>query len=337
MAEKVPGKLLAKGGIRKVDKHVSKPILHQFCGSYNSGKATLAMRLSQKAADCDIRYVIHMRDNYTLEYARLNPDTMAVPTMEIDDVVCTDSMDLCKYLMEHYPGPGDQEVVAAGKKEEMMAWVDFAASWDEYMFTYGNMSENQATMPNEIRLINLRSYLNQCLTEQPSDMDFLVNAYVNKIAGINNMMRAQVTGTQKENDLKENRVLLDRVLARANELAGQHSSGFLFGEKLTTGDVFFLPILRIFFMVKPEMFDEVFQTCPNLKGYWERAQAHPDVEAGLMTYVRKTHMAWAMLKCNVPGIILGYKLGLSKAPKLPDDIEKRITDATEMKWQQLRG
>merc|ERR1711920_858889 len=99
-----------------------------------------------------------------------------------------------------------------------------------------------------------------------------------KIAGITNMRRSQVAGAQKEQDLEENQALLDRVLCRANDLAGQHPAGFLFGDKLSTGDVFFLPILRIFWVVMPAKFDEVFAKYPNLRCYWTRALAHPDVE-----------------------------------------------------------
>ncbi len=56
-----------------------------------------------------------------------------------------------------------------------------------------------------------------------------------------------------------------------------------------------------------------------------------------MTYVRKKHIAWAMLTMLVPKTIMAYKLGLLKAPKIPDEIEKRITDASEEKWSKIRG
>jgi len=251
MTATAPAKLLATGGIRTVEKHVSKPVVYQFPVSFNSGKATLAMQLSQKADEAEIRYVLHMRDNYTPEYVRLNPDTMAVPTMEIDDKVCTDSMDLCKYLMDNYPGPGDQEVVASGRQAEMMDWVNFAAAWDEYMFTYGHMDPGSADMANAIRLENLRIYLDQVLTEKPADVDFLVNCYIKKITGITTMRRAQETGADKEKALEENKVILHRVLARGNDLVGKHPGGFLFGDKLTTADVYFLPIFRIFQLSVP--------------------------------------------------------------------------------------
>eukprot|EP00440_Ansanella_granifera_P036562 gb/GFBE01039666.1/.p1 GENE.gb/GFBE01039666.1/~~gb/GFBE01039666.1/.p1 ORF type:complete len:155 (+),score=32.62 gb/GFBE01039666.1/:1-465(+) len=153
--DNVPAKLLATGGMRTATTRVDKPVLYVFCGSFNSGKASLAMQISQKRSGCEVKEILHMRDNYTPEYARINPDTMAVPTLQIDDKVCTDSFDLCKYLLEHYPGPGDQEVVAAGRKAEMMAFVELVASWDEYMFTYGNISETMADTVNQIRLANL--------------------------------------------------------------------------------------------------------------------------------------------------------------------------------------
>merc|ERR1712050_214779 len=124
------------------------------------------------------------------------------------------------------------------------------------------------TMMNEVRLANLRIYLGQVLREQPADKDALVNAYVNKIAGISNMKRAHDEGAQKEQDLRDNKNLLHRVLARGNELVGA-TNGFLFGPKLTTSDAFFAPIIRIFVMLAPEGWttEDVFKLYPNLRGY----------------------------------------------------------------------
>ena len=145
---KVPVRLLATGGSRIVSRHVERPVLYQFIGSFNSGKATLAAQLSSKSSDFDIRFTLHMRDNYTIEYARLNPDTMAVPTMEIDNRVCTDSYDMIMYLFDNYPGAGDVEAQKAGKRAEMLQFVDMAREWDEYMFTYGHMGEANSEMAN---------------------------------------------------------------------------------------------------------------------------------------------------------------------------------------------
>ena len=45
----------------------------------------------------------------------------------------------------------------------------------------------------------------------------------------------------------------------------------------------------------------------------------------------------AMIKMMVPKTILAYKLGFLKAPIIPDEIEKRITDVTAQKWSEVRG
>uniref|UniRef100_A0A7S2APA9 GST C-terminal domain-containing protein n=1 Tax=Alexandrium andersonii TaxID=327968 RepID=A0A7S2APA9_9DINO len=319
--------------MRKVAKRVEKPVLYQFVGSFNSGKATFAAQLSSRRSEFDIRFTLHMRDNYTLEYARLNPDTMAVPTMEIDDCVCTDSYDMIMYLLDNYPGAGDQEVVKSGKRAEMLKFVDAVKEWDEYMFTYGHMGESSSDTANGIRLVYLRRSLRQVLDEKPEDEAFLTDAYVKKIAGVTNMKRAQVEGEQKQKDLAENIAHLHRVLALGSELlARSGGDGFLFGKELTTADVFFLPIFRIFFVALPTFFDEVWQKHPTLRGYWERALAHPDVEAGLMHYVRKPAMIGAMFGAGVPRLILSWKLGCVNAPELPEGIERRIEEEAEKAW-----
>ncbi|CAK0811667.1 unnamed protein product [Prorocentrum cordatum] len=265
-----------------------------------------------------------MRDNYTLEYARLNPDTMAVPTLEIDDKVITESHEIVRYLFHNYPGPGDREVQASGRAAEMWAFVDLARSWDEYVFTYGHMGAQSSDMANGIRLLYLRYYLGQTLREKPEDEQVLVSAYVNKIAGIMTMNRVTgggATPEAKEKEMQTNRARLDGVLAAASALLGS-SSGFLFGDQLCTADACFLPILRTFLVATPAMFEVVFAKHPNLREYWERAQASEDVQQALLRCVRKGALAWFMLKKRVPKTILAYKMGLLRAPPLPDEIER---------------
>uniref|UniRef100_A0A7S4Q4N8 GST N-terminal domain-containing protein n=1 Tax=Alexandrium monilatum TaxID=311494 RepID=A0A7S4Q4N8_9DINO len=220
-------KLLATGGTRLVPRRVQRPVLYQFVGSFNSGKATLAARISSKRDDFDIRYTLHVRDNYTLQYARLNPDTMAVPTMEIDDRVCTDSYDMVIYLMDTYPGPGDQEAVQAGRRSQMLEFVDYVRAWDEYMFTYGHMGEATSELANGIRLVFLRRSLAKVLKEKPEDAASLAAAYERKIAGVTNMKRAQQDGSQKEKDLTANIAQLHLVLARGSALLEEHKGGLL--------------------------------------------------------------------------------------------------------------
>jgi len=56
-----------------------------------------------------------------------------------------------------------------------------------------------------------------------------------------------------------------------------------------------------------------------------------------MKYITKCHVAWAMVANGVPKTLIAYKMGLLKAPKLPDDIEQRIAEPCEAKWKQVRG
>lgn len=340
MTNPKPPRLLATGGIRTVAATVPVPVLYWFPPSFNAGKATLATQISQKGADVVQRLVLIIRDNYKPEYARLNPDTMAVPSMEIDDKVITDSYDIVKYLYNTYPGPGDKEVQTSGRSADLWTFVDLAVSWDEYMFTYGNMGTKMSDMANNIRLANLRFYLRQTLTEKPDDEESLVSAYINKIAGIMAMNRAtggEADAANKQRDMEANRQLLDEVFAAASTLLGS-GSGFLFGDKLTTADACFLPIFRIFVATDmAAMFDETFAKYPNLRGYWERAQANTDVQESLLKCLRKRALAYTMLKLKVPKTILAYKTGLLKPPRLPEDVEERISEAAERKWQEVRG
>lgn len=333
----MPTKLLAVGGSRKVARRVEKPVLYHFVGSFNSGKATFAAQLSAKRDDFDLRLTLHMRDNYTIEYARLNPDTMAVPTMEIDDMVFTDSYDMVVYLMDNYPGAGDKAAIDAGRRAQMLEFVHFAKDWDEYMYTYGHMGEQTSEMANGIRLAHLRQNIAKVLDEKPEDKDFLVDAYVKKIANVQTMKRAQVNGEQKTADLQANISQLHSVLARGSELLEQNGGRFLFGDDLTTADVFFLPIFRMFGMASPAFFDVVWERHSALKAYWERALAHPDVDTGLMKYVSKGTMICAMFGVGVPRLILSWKLGLIATPRLPDAIERRIDEATEQIWASMEG
>ena len=44
------------------------------------------------------------RMNYHPDFARINQN-MSVPTLEIEDVIITDSLDIVRYLREKHPGP----------------------------------------------------------------------------------------------------------------------------------------------------------------------------------------------------------------------------------------
>ena len=64
--------------------------------------------------------------------------------------------------------------------------------------------------------------------------------------------------------------------------------------------------------------------------------AHPDVQVGLMNYIKPPGVLCTMLGGGVPNVIAKWKLGLLTAPELPADVEKRIEVATEAMWSQLR-
>lgn len=338
-AKKAPPKLLAVGGMRTVAERVDHPIVYYVPGSFNSGKATLASAISSKASVVEKRLTLHFRDNYKIEYARLNPDTMAVPTMQIDDKVITDSFDLCKYLYEKYPGPGDQQVAAAGKVAEMEMWafIDIVKEWDEFMYTYGTqMSQSTSDFLNGIRLTNLRYYLCQLLKTNPPDTEFLTEKYVRKIAGITVMKDAQCDGEAKTKAIADNRAQLWEVLALVNQKAAQYPNGFLFGDNLTTADVFVLPIFRLM-AGDPALLQEAFQKNPALEGYWTRALATPEVQKGLMADVSKRSIVGFMCSTMAPKTMLAYKLGCLPIATLPQEIEDRIAQATIERWAVVRG
>ena len=98
-------------------------------------------------------------------------------------------------------------------------------------------------------------------------------------------MRAQKAGKQKDEDLKENLILLDQVLARADELAGRHPGGYLFGDKLTTGDVFFLPILRIFTFPEVHCIQNIESRMSCFNGHYDNQKHHGGVHP-------RAHKAW---------------------------------------------
>lgn len=319
-------------------ERLDHPILHYLPPSFNSCKAVLASKLSQVADDVEWKWVMHIGENYTIEYARLNPDTMAVPTMQIDDKVITDSCEICKYLSQKYPSDGDQDVAASGRTAEMWAFVDFVKEWDEYVFTYGNaMSQQSGDFVNGLRLVNLKINLDQVLEEEPEDEEFLVEKYIQKIAGLNCMMRVQADGEDKDKELETNTAFLDQVLAYANRLL-ETSEGFLFGEKPCTADCFFLPILRIFSVVEiPGVKEEAFKKYGELNDYWERAMEHEEVHEGMMSEITGPMQAYMMLSKGVPRMMAAYQLGWRRAPELAEEIEERITKATQTKWAALRN
>ena len=340
-----PRKLLAMGGIRTRTDGISKekPILYWFPGSFNSGKATLAVQISQKKNDCDSKLVLHMRDNYRPDYVRLNPDTCAVPTMEIDNQIITDSMEICKYLLANYPGPGDIQVATNKKATELIEWIHFCNEWDEYQYSYGHIPTEQAIMMNDIRLHNLRMNFAQALKDQPSDVTFLVDAYIKKIAGVTTMRDSMKEGSDKQIALDENIRRLHTILERANDILTQSKTEFLFGDDLSTGDVFFLPILRIFQVIPfgIQLNDiDLWDQYPALKSYWQRATHNKDVQIGLLNCVRPFNIMWTMVSHGVPAMVLSYKFGCmspSRPPQLPEEIEERIKLACEDSWEKARG
>ncbi len=195
------------GGRRpRVDgQYLAVPRLWIFPPSLNSGKAHVALHASS-CSTFTVQMLGIMGANYSPEYAALNP-LMAVPTLEIDDVIINDSLEIVRYLRKHYPGQYTTD------SQEVRSFVDLVASWDEGLWNYGTLQgaskrlkpgmraqsarlrlthslglaaggvSRAAELANEARLYYLRMYRARVAKRRPVEKELLA-AYDAKIAAI---------------------------------------------------------------------------------------------------------------------------------------------------------
>jgi len=329
MAQAVPKKLLATGGIRTVDENTDCVRLFIFPPSFNSAKGVGCLRISSAWEDAEVTEINISSQNYAPDYCRLNPN-MTVPTFEVDDKIITDSLECTKYLFDKYPGKGDEQAKASGKGQEVLEFCTLVSVWDEYMFTYGNMKDGMGDMTNEIRLLNIRNYLKEVLDESPEDRDTLVTAYVEKIARVTVMMKKTANNRdaeQKAKDLEENKRVFISIFAKAEGLLKGKDQGFLFSANVSSADIYLLAILRILYLLYPDKLEEVNEEYPSVKSYWERALATVEVQEGLISWVKKPHIAYVAFSTGLVSDVVKYKLGLKWDVELPADIEARLGEA----------
>lgn len=325
------GKVGVTGGVTQRSQRRATPRLHIFGASFNSAKAHLALRISSAWKGTEIRMMDIGGENCKPDFVRLNPN-MTVPAVEIDDKIITDSDILTKYLFEHYPGRGDQQVVSMGKAAELWRLVDLVLKWDEGLYTYGHMSGEKGggmgMMMNLLRRVRLRqNYLRlRDTSEKVWDGRTLAQAYEQKIAYISALSsKVDVAMTpEKKAAMDANERNMEELFATAcGLLDASGGSGFLYGDELTTADAYFAPLLfRVEQMDKKEL-EAIFVKFPQLRGYWGRFCKTEHGQQAITKFTMKWAMRFALMRC-LPCSMAGIKMGCVKAPALPADAEARI-------------
>lgn len=327
----------------------AKPRLSLFNVSMNSQKGHLFCRLSTRWQEMEINTIMFPEENQSLEYARLNP-FMTVPVLEIDDKIICDSLETMRYLREKFPGPGD----LAAPAQEQDVFVDKCQVFDEGLFTYRRMGA-AGSVANELRQLRLREALQDALgirqggssvaclpcsgqreegnkTGEDKSGEVLrhgktvLETYVKKIAQIYLIEDAgsgeMTEAMQKRID--DNDACLSELFAEVDRMLQRSKGKFLFSDNLSSADAFWICIVFRANDCDADLVKNYHTKFPRVGQYWEDFAEMPESEV-ILPY----GMNWAKmrgLRSGVVAKVLGLKLGILKAPVLPDRVEAMVQD-----------
>lgn len=305
--------------------------------AYNPMKAHMALRISQVWPKVEFICVDCFGQNYNPSYARMNPN-MTIPICKIDDKIITDSAVLIEYLRANYPGTGDEQATSKGKAGDVKKFCELVQQWDEGLYSFGGMArenkEGMGAIGNMFRLLQLRRHCSDALKapeEKLLDGTPLMTAYENKIAYINTYTATVdcAIGPEKKARMDNNEQVVENIFSSASSLIKQNGGPFLFGPHLTSADcyfaAYFFRIREVRNTVRNETMDYFFEKYTGVQAYWERFESFPESKV-ITDYNKFWALRYAVKQC-MPCKIIFMKLGLYRAPALPDSSERRIKEA----------
>lgn len=313
----------------------ARPVFYNFPNSQNAEKGLMCFRLSSAWDENCVQEVnLALGENYSLDYARINPN-MTLPVLKIDDKVITETKEIYKYLAANYPGPGD----AKAPKAEVSAFIELAGGWDEALWSFRRAGKIGPTMFG-LREVFMKKSLAGALergetSESLLDGRTIEAAYVDKIGWARHFMDSTFGEETPKMTKKigENDALTQDIMSSASSLLEKSGGPFLFGTELTSADVFLGSILNRMGAVDPKLTARCVEESRLEswhKHYWgtEEYKIIPK-DSGLSM---KLNMAAKML----PRVV-GMKVGCYGAPELPADIEERIELARSKLNQAYNG
>ena len=298
------------GGVRPREAGpIEKPRLWIFPSSLNSDKAHIAMHASSLGADFDLEVISAVGSNYQPHFARVNPN-MSVPALEIDNVVITESVEIVRYLRDHYPRPD-----TAPATPEVASFLDLVHAWDEGTWNYGVMQKEKGApigFVNQARLHYLHVYKDKVAAADPADP--LLASYDAKITAISRFDEA----TRDDAAIAATQEQLDRVFAAARQLLAAHQGGggFLVGPYSDADSVFAAVLVRLKGAFRKH-FEKYLTADPNLGAYCELLEKTPATYKGSFYY--STAIAMAPLAPRILSDLLPFAVrnlfGLARTGK----------------------
>jgi len=321
------------------DGKQEKVIFYGLPPAYNPMKAHMALRISQAWPKVEFIVVDCFGQNYKPWYARVNPN-MTIPSCKIDDKIITDSGVLIEYLREHYPGAGDRHVASIGKARDVTEFCQLVQQWDEGLYSFGGLAgenkEGVGALGNKFRLAQLRGHCRDAVNapeEKLLDGSPLLAAYESKIAYINTYTATvdRAINPEKRAQMGRNDQVVEDIFAAASRLIKENGGPFLFGPDLTSADCYFAAyfyrVQEVRSTVRSETMDHFFKTYIGVQGYWEKFTSMPESKV-ITDFDKFWALKYAAKQCMPCKIIL-MKLGLYRAPVLPDSNERRIKQAMD--------
>lgn len=319
------------------DGKQEKVLFYGLPPAFNPMKAHMALRISQVWPKVKFIFVDCFGQNYDPSYARVNPN-MTIPSCKIDDKIITDSGVLIEYLRAHYPGAGDEQAASKGMNTDVSAFCELVQEWDEGLYSFGGMAgekkEGMGAIGNKFRLLQLRGHCRDALKtpeEKLLDGTVLSTAYENKIAYINTYtatVDCAIT-PEKKARMDNNEQVVEKIFSSASRLIKENGGPFLFGPHLTSADCYFAPfffrVREVRSTVRKETMDHFFEKYTGVQAYWETFISLPESKV-VTDYNKFWALRYAAKRCMPCQIIL-MKLGLYRAPGLPDSSERRINEA----------
>jgi tetrachloro-p-hydroquinone reductive dehalogenase len=244
----------------------SRPLLYDFPVSFHAQIARLAM--VERGVDWETRTVdLGPRlENFEPWFCRLNP-AMTVPVLEHGGHRLADTLAICRYVDETFPGERLLPVDAAAR-EPVEEWSELKREFPDRDLTYGLLKGLPGRLARQ-GLARRRTRLEQHREANPE----LANHYAAKILDLDEFERTVNDPVAVQAHLERTRALLDRLESRIAE------GPWITGSRYSLADVVWTAILARLELVGlgGELRDR-----PAVARYWQRLKSRPSFRAARM-------------------------------------------------------
>lgn len=243
-----------------------RPLLYDFPVSFHAQIARLAM--VERGVEWETRTVdLGPRlENFEAWFCRLNP-AMSVPVLEHGGHRLADTLAICRYVDENFPGERLLPVDVAGRAlvEE---WTELKREFPDRDLTYGLLKGLPGKLARQ-GIARRRARLEQHREANPD----LANHYAAKILDVDEFERTVNDPVAVQARLERTRALLDRL---GSQVAG---GPWIAGPRYSLADVVWTAILARLELVG---LAAELRTRPAVARYWERLKSRPSFRAARM-------------------------------------------------------